>query len=81
MYDEKTLDDLFIESNTSHSYFDLCSRKNLRVSVTYRVGGNLETCEGYITGYHPEIFMFSLKSEDEAHDYTIPIKNVELITV
>jgi hypothetical protein len=45
-----------------------------------KVGTEIERIEGYLTGYHPEISMFSLKGR-QGYDYVIPIKNVELITV
>jgi hypothetical protein len=80
MFKSKNDNDLMIRTDNEYSFFDFCDRNDLIIEVTHKVGTEIERIEGYLTGYHPEISMFSLKGR-QGFDYVIPIKNVELITV
>jgi hypothetical protein len=80
MFKSKNDNDLMIRTDNEYSFFDFCDRNDLIIEVTHKVGTEIERIEGDLTGYHPEISMFSLKGR-QGFDYVIPIKNVELITV
>jgi hypothetical protein len=80
MFKSKNDNDLMIRTDNEYSFFDFCDRNDLIIEVTHKVGTEIERIEDYLTGYHPEISMFSLKGR-QGFDYVIPIKNVELITV
>jgi hypothetical protein len=73
-------DDHIIRTDEEYNFFDFCDRNNLTIEVAHKVGNEIERIEGYFTGYHPEISMFSLKGR-QGYDYVIPIKNVEYMTV
>ncbi|WJE22399.1 hypothetical protein QRY07_11935 [Bacillus cereus] len=68
------------KTNEKYTFFDLCVENDLRIEVEHRIGEKIEITQGYITGYHPEINMFSMKGNG-GYDITIPIQNVECITL
>jgi hypothetical protein len=80
MFKSKNDKDFIIRTDNEYSFFDFFDRNESMIEVAHKVGTEIERIEGYITGYHPEISMFSIKCR-QGFDYTIPIKNVELITV
>lgn len=61
MFKSKDDDDFIIRTNNEYSFFDFCDRNQLKIEVAHKVGSEIERIEGYLTGYHPEIAMFSLK--------------------
>ena len=80
MFKNKNEDDFIVRTDNEYSFFEFCDRNNLKLEVTHKVGTEIERIEGYLTGYHPEISMFSIKGR-QGYDYVIPIKNVELIVM
>jgi hypothetical protein len=80
LFRSKKDDSILIRTNNEFSFFDFCEQNDLTIEVAHRVGEEIEKINGYVTGYFPELSMFSLKGVS-GFDYVIPLKNVELITI
>lgn len=80
MFKSKT-DSILIKTDKDYTLFDFCEQNNLNLSVTYKAADNFNEVEGYVSGYHPELEMVSIKGGPEAYDYVIPIKSIEQIVI
>jgi hypothetical protein len=82
MFKAKNSDSVLIKTDKDYTLFDFCDQNNVNLKVTYKVRFNtFKEVEGYVSGYHPEFDMVSIKSGPEAYDYVIPIRNIEQIVI
>jgi hypothetical protein len=60
-----------------YSLFDFCEQNYLNLKVVYKATDTFKEIEGYISGYHPELEMVTIKGGEQGYDYVIPKKNIE----
>ena len=81
MFKSKTAESILVRTHKDYTLFDFCEQNNAKLCVTYKVSDTFKEVEGYVSGFHPELDMVSIKTGPDGYDFVVPIRNIEQIII